>query len=201
MIAVRNISLRLDGQQIFSNFTLQLPERGCLCLSGPSGCGKTTLARVFARLQPVDSGTVSAPEPGQSAVMFQENRLLPWLTAAQNIAAALPRGQEQLASEWLHMVELSDAADSYPAALSGGMQRRVALARALAYGGQLLILDEPFQGMDRALCQRLYALVRAAAEDRPVLVITHQPDEAAALGRTIMLSGPPLRRMQTQPDL
>ncbi len=123
-------------------------------------------------------------------MLFQEDRLLPWLSAARNVSAVCPMAE---ALRQLEAVGLAAAADAMPDELSGGMRRRVALARALAYPARLLILDEPFNGVDAATKQTLYPLIRAQAKSRPVLLITHHADEIAALAnRVITLSGPPL---------
>lgn len=192
MIKLENIALRYGDKTVLDRFSLTLPEAGITCLLGPSGCGKTTLARVLAGLQRPDSGEVSGILPGETAFLFQEDRLLPWCTALENVQAVLPKARRSQARDWLEAVELEESLNALPASLSGGMQRRVALARALAYGGRLLILDEPFKGLDQALARRLYPLVQKAAEVRPVLVITHDPEEAQALGRVLRLDGVPL---------
>jgi ABC-type nitrate/sulfonate/bicarbonate transport system ATPase subunit len=152
-----HVSLALGGKEILRDLTLSLPEGEITCLLGPSGCGKTTLLRVLAGLQKPDGGSVHAP-PG--ALLFQEDRLFPWRTALQHISDVLPTERQGEAAMWLGKMELSAEAESYPAALSGGMRRRVALARALALKRPLLLLDEPFTGMDDALRGRLSPLLR-----------------------------------------
>ena len=193
MIQLRNATVRFGEKTVLENFSFTLPDGGVTCLLGPSGCGKTTLARVLAGLTPPGSGTLTGIAPGQTAFVFQEDRLLPWLTARENVAAVLPRANRGEADRFLAAFELSQAGDLLPRELSGGMQRRVALARGFAYGGRLLILDEPFKGLDQDLVRRLYPLVLEAAGTKPVLLITHQPQEAEALGTVLRLSGPPLQ--------
>ncbi len=190
MIELRDLCVAFGEKQVLDHFSLTLPERGVISLSGPSGCGKTTLARVLCFLQKPDSGGIYGLQPGQTSVMFQEDRLFPWRTVRQNLELVTsPRD----AGEWLERMELQQEADVLPETLSGGMRRRVSLARALAFDGKLLILDEPFKGMDDALKQRLYPHVRAQAERRAVLLITHEAEEAQALAqRRLHLQGPPL---------
>ncbi len=196
MIELRSVSLSYGEKSVLSDFSLTLPETGILCLSGPSGCGKTTLTRVLAFLETPDTGEVAGLAPGETAVLFQEDRLLPWLSAADNLKAACP-GADALA--WLSAVGLADEANTKPAALSGGMRRRAALARALAYESRLLILDEPFNGVDEAAKRSLYPLIRQAAADKPVLLITHhQPEIDALADRIVRLDGPPLRILSDQ---
>ena len=114
-------------------------------------------------------------------MVFQEDRLLPWRTALENVAL-VREGSEADARDLLSALGLSAEADQIPAALSGGMQRRVALARALNFGGDVLLLDEPFKGLDAALCMEAIAVVRGRF---PLTVIaTHDRAEAEALGMT-----------------
>lgn len=200
MIELKELSLSFGDCRALERCTETLPECGVVCLFGPSGCGKTSFARVLTGLQKPDSGSVSGIRPAEAAVVFQEHRLLPWLTVRENVAAVLPKGGDAL--YWLRAVGLEAAADLLPRALSGGMQRRAALARALAYGGKLLVLDEPFQGLDLAAKQELYPHIRAAAAAKPVLLITHDSAEAESLSDEIWyVDGPPLRVLRrNRPD-
>jgi NitT/TauT family transport system ATP-binding protein len=133
------------------DFSFSFPLQGITGLTGPSGCGKTTLLRVIAGLERPSAGSVTGIVPKDIAFLFQENRLFPWRTALQNIMDVLPRERREEARLWLSRMELEDEQGRFPAELSGGMRRRVALGRTLALGGKLLILDEPFSGIDAAL--------------------------------------------------
>ncbi len=189
MIALEKVCFSYGEGEIMHDFSLTLPPCGVCCILGASGCGKTTLLRLLAGLETPQSGTVA--RPAQVAYLFQENRLLPWATALENLRLVCG---EQAAQAWLARVELAQAAGERPEALSGGMQRRVALARALALPSEVLLLDEPFTGMDEALRARLYPLILEAAEQKPVLLVTHERQDAQALAQTIWTaSGPPLR--------
>lgn len=128
-------------------------------------------------------------------MVFQENRLLPWATALENITAVLNgKNASDTAAYWLEQVGLGDALDKRPDQLSGGMRRRVAIARALAVPGDLLILDEPFSGLDQQLWTRIAETVALSCRERPGVLVTHLPQEAQAMGaRMLRLSGPPLR--------
>lgn len=174
---------------MLDHFTLEIPASGLTALSGPSGCGKTTLLRVLAGLQPAEGGRVELP--GQSAMLFQEDRLLPWRTVEQHIADVLPRSRGGEAERWLSLVELEGEEAARPAALSGGMGRRLALARCLACGGAVLLLDEPFTGVDSQRAGRILERIRALGI--PALLSSHQPGVVARCDRVISLEGPPLR--------
>ena len=191
MISLANITVRFGGKTVLDRFSLQLPEAGVTALSGPSGCGKTTLLRVLAGLQPVEGGTVDVPP--DPVLLFQENRLLPWRTVGQHIADVLPRDRRGEAGRWLALAELEGEEDSYPAALSGGMGRRLALARALACGGGLILLDEPFTGVDAPRAARILERVREL--DVPVVLSTHEREVVDLCDRVIGLEGPPLRTL------
>lgn len=178
MITVQNLSFSYGEKKILENVSFAFPS-AVTCIEGPSGCGKTTLLRLIAGLEKPDSGLISGV-PFKISFLFQEDRLLPWFTAEENIRAVLPKGRKQEAAAWLSAVELSQEAEKRPENLSGGQRRRVALARALAYDGSLLILDEPFKGLDHALIKRLAPLV--LSKNVPIIMTSHAPEEAELLG-------------------
>ena len=173
---------------MLERFSLKVPGEGVTALSGPSGCGKTTLLRVLAGLLEPETGAVAGAE--RPVILFQEDRLLPWRTCAQHIADVLPRERRGEAGEWLALAELEGEEDRYPDALSGGMGRRLALARALACGGDLLLLDEPFTGVDAPRAGRILDRIRALGT--PVILSSHEGEVVARCDRVIALDGPPL---------
>lgn len=190
-VHAEHISFAYNGQPVLFDFNMELPAHGIVALSGPSGCGKTTFLHLMAGLILPDSGLVKGIMRHRIGVVFQEDRLLPWLTAAENLNLIF-RNQAQTA-EWLLNVQLSEQANYYPSELSGGMKRRIALARALAFDCDLLLLDEPFQGLDQDLKERMYERVREASLTKPVLMVTHDTLEIAELADQIFqASGPPL---------
>lgn len=194
MIQVENVTLRYGDKLVLDRFSLEISGEGLTALSGPSGCGKTTLLRVMAGLEKPESGAVSGVDPARTAFLFQEDRLLPWRTAERQIADVLPRSRREEAGRWLAFAELEEEGDAYPAALSGGMARRLALARCAALGGELLLLDEPFAGVDAERTARM--LERLRALNIPAVLATHQPQVLAACDRIFSLDGPPLRRVE-----
>ncbi|OUN21720.1 ABC transporter ATP-binding protein [Flavonifractor sp. An82] len=191
MISVKDITVRFEEKTVLDRFSLELPAKGITALSGPSGCGKTTLLRVLAGLQPVEGGAVTAPTP--PVILFQENRLLPWRTAEQHITDVLPRSRRGEAERWLALAELEGEEKTHPAALSGGMGRRLALARTLACGGGLFLLDEPFTGVDTPRAARILDRVRQLGV--PVVLSSHEAEIVALCDRVVELSGPPLCRV------
>ncbi len=192
MIKLWNITVCYGEKLILDRFSLEIPRRGLTALSGPSGCGKTTLLRAAAGLAKPSEGSVSGADPARTAFLFQEDRLLPWRTVYQHITDVLPRSRRGEAGRWLAFAELEGEGNAYPAALSGGMARRLALARCAALGGDLFLLDEPFAGVDQERTARI--LDRLRGLDVPVVLATHQPQVLAACDRIISLDGPPLRR-------
>jgi len=169
---------------------------GEICVvTGPSGCGKTTLLNIVAGLDRDFSGAVRF-EPSRTpriGYVFQSPRLLPWRTVRDNIALMLPRQVDSAALErLLAEIGLADAADAFPARLSGGMARRAALARAFAIAPDLLLMDEPFVSLDAAAGERLRRLLLRLVARRPatVLFVTHDLGEAAALADRILVLSP-----------
>lgn len=187
MLELKELSLSFGGHAVLSNCSLHIAPGERIALMGPSGCGKTTLLRTALSLQQPDSGTVVC-RAHKPAAVFQEPRLLPWLTALENVNLVLSDTPETLpaARAWLECMELADSAGLYPAELSGGMQQRVSLARALACEPDLLVLDEPFKGLDSALYDRILEVLKKALDGASLLLATHREEEALALGCRIV---------------
>lgn len=180
-----DVSKRYDGRAALSHFTLALPQTGGVCLFGPSGCGKTTALRLLCGLETPDAGSVLGMEGLRIACQFQEDRLLPWYTVRKNLALACPDGADRV-DTWLSRVGLLDAGEKLPAELSGGMRRRVALARALLFGGDVLLLDEPLKELDDAMRLRLLDVIAEHMPGRLTVLVTHSRDEAERLGLPIV---------------
>ena len=190
MIQIDNLTLSYGDKAVLEGFSLALPLEGVTALRGPSGCGKTTLLRCIAGLARPKSGQTIGVSPRETAFLFQENRLFPWRTAGQHIADVLPRERRGEVPRWLALAELEGEERVYPAALSGGMNRRLALARCLALGGALYLLDEPFSGVDPDRAERIMGRIRALGT--PVLLVSHEPAVLALADRVVELDGPPL---------
>ena len=185
MLKLTAISHSYGDHTVLRNVNLTLRPGQRLAVMGPSGCGKTTLLRIALGLLTPTEGTVENTFR-KTSVVFQEPRLLPWRTALQNVNLVLGDGKTTLetARKYLQQVKLADAADKFPRELSGGMQQRVAVARALAAAGDLLVLDEPFKAMDEALREQVISLV--ARTTAAILLVTHDEEEANSLGCEII---------------
>lgn len=184
---------------LFEDLNIAVPSGQVVALIGPSGVGKSTLLRMIAGIDRDFSGRIlidgNAPVDAElPGFVFQDPRLLPWETALGNLLAVKPDLAPEAGKRLLADVGLEAAQELRPAELSGGMQRRVALARALAVSSRLLLLDEPFVSIDRKLARELQALVKRVIDrlGPTVLLVTHDPFDAAALAdRIITLNGRP----------
>ena len=181
MITIDRLTLSYGSQQVLKDCSLQVEAGSRVALMGPSGCGKTSLINVIAGLLTPDSGKVSVN--GKVSYVFQEPALFPWLTAVDNINVVLSDGPETLprAEQLLEAVGLSDCRDKYPHQLSGGQKQRIAICRALAYGGDILLLDEPLKGLDADTRDQVSALLLQEWTGKTLLLVTHDPSEAQSL--------------------
>ncbi len=183
--------VRVDGRALFPPLRLALAPGRWTALLGPSGVGKSTLLRLFAGLPVGGSfeGRIENPQP--VALMAQDPGLLPWLTARRNAAlGARLRGQRADAArldDILARTGLADHAGKYPAALSGGQRQRVALARTLMEDRPLVLLDEPFSALDARMRLAMQDLAGGLLQGRTVLMVTHDPAEAARLADRIFV--------------
>ena len=178
-ITLEGVGRSFDGREVLHGVQLSLPKQGRVCFFGPSGCGKTTLLRLICGLDKPDQGRVIIPAGTRFSCHFQEDRLLPWYTAKENVALVLDHPED--AQLWLDRVLLPDASGLYPDELSGGMRRRVSLARALAHTSDVLVLDEPLRELDEPTSQKMLTLINNSIGDRLFLLVTHDRLQAEAL--------------------
>lgn len=184
MITLSRISKRFDDKDVLHDVSLQLSP-GITCLMGASGVGKTTLLRILTGLEMPDSGAVE-DLPRRIAMVFQEDRLTETLTVRGNLKLSLgKRYDEKKAAQMLESLLLPDILPQTVSALSGGMKRRVALCRALLFDAELIVLDEPFKGLDEDTKRAAMDVLKGYA-NRHVLIVTHDEDEARYLGARVV---------------
>ena len=204
-LSVTNLTRSFGGRRVVDAVSMDIAAGQVTCLLGPSGCGKSTTLRIIAGVESLDSGTVqidglvmadsvtsAPPETRSVGMMFQDFALFPHLTVGQNVAFGL-RGDKadkvRRVGELLEKVSLSSFAAKHPHQLSGGEQQRVALARALAPKPRVMLMDEPFSGLDNRLRDGIRDATLAILKDEKtaVLLVTHEPDEAMRMGDEIAL--------------
>lgn len=205
-LAVRHVSRRYGGRAVVADAGLELHPGRIACLLGPSGCGKSTLLRLIAGLEPVDAGTITAgdltlsapgrmlpPESRSIGFVFQDYALFPHLDVADNIGFGLKNtggpARRARVRELLARFHLEKLGQAWPHTLSGGEQQRVAIARALAREPAVLLLDEPFSGLDGHLRNEVRRTVLADLREAgaAVLIVTHDPEEALLMADDLIL--------------
>lgn len=188
-------SYQVSGRNldVLKNLNLNIDDHEITVVLGRSGCGKTTLLRLIAGLENADSGTVG--NAGKMGVIFQEPRLMPWLSVTDNILFGLDykrRSRRTENGQLMHLLELTGLSgfeNAFPSQLSGGMKQRTALARALAYEPEYLLMDEPFAALDHFTRQQMQEeLIKIhEKEQKGVLFVTHSIDEAMTVGKKIVI--------------
>lgn len=171
MIKFEGVSKAFADKKVVNDVTLDFPEKGICAIVGPSGVGKTTLLRLLLGLEKPDKGSV-VTDIQRFSVVFEDDVLLPWLSAEKNITLANGVDEEK-AKKALDAVGLGGEYASLPTSFSGGMKRRLAIARALAYDGDCLILDEPTIRLNEELAFKLMEHIKEDWKKRLVIMVTH----------------------------
>ena len=190
MLEIQDLSFSYGKKKVIDHLSLTLQSGEILAVMGASGCGKSTLLNLIAGLRKPTAGRILLPKEVRISYAFQEPRLFPWLTVSENLRAVLTDREDadHRIAHALAAVSLSDAAELYPDELSGGMKSRASLARAIAYGGNLFLLDEPFAALNEELraelCQVLRREIHAA--NASAIIVTHQLSDAEALADRIL---------------
>ncbi len=189
----RHIAHAYGSVRALEDISFTAPEGEITCLLGASGCGKSTLLNLAAGLLPVQQGSIHLgdqlladgstnppPEERSVGLVFQDGALFPHMTIARNVGFGLKRSEQGEVEGWLELVGLAGLGTRYPHELSGGQQQRAALARAMAPGPQVLLMDEPFGSVDIVLRRKLRRDCRRLLRDRgaTVVMVTHDPEEA-----------------------
>lgn len=190
-LKLKNITKSFDSKLLFDNFSLNFYEKGLYVIKGESGSGKTTLLRIIAGLDRDYKGEVEGGGYDNVSVCFQEYRLFPQLTALDNILEVISEAssEEQRfnAKKLLRYLNFTDNdMNLKPAELSGGMKQRVAFVRAVLRKSNILILDEVTKELDAELSKKILDIIKAEAEERLVLLVTHKQDEIDYLGGNII---------------
>lgn len=183
-LKIKGLNKKYGNTAVLSDFSYDFPT-GVTAILSPTGSGKTTLLRLIAGLEAPDSGQIE--RHGNISMLFQEDRLLPTLTAIENIEIVLKDAGEAPA-EILSKLGLGGWENSLPHELSGGMKRRVSLARALVYGSDILLMDEPFKGLDTASRDEVMDITASYINGRTVIMVTHNIDEALYLADEIIVA-------------
>lgn len=178
---IRDLHFSFADTVIFDGLTLDIDDGRITAIMAPSGKGKSTMLRLIAGLLVPQSGSIETS--GRSVgIMFQEPRLFPELTVLQNVMLVINQkhGKKERAMELLSAFDVADAADKFPEELSGGMAKRVSLARAIAYDPEILLLDEPFSALDANTKAQVMCQTKRLVAGKTVILVTHDRDEADA---------------------
>ncbi len=196
--SLKNISKKFGTLEIFRDLSVSFLSGRINCILGPSGCGKTTLLNIINGSVRAEKGDWSDFQGLKISYVFQDPRLLPWKTVKENIAFVLKdrlKGEEleNRLNRHIQRVELENFSHYYPSRLSGGMKQRVSLARAFSCDPELILMDEPFKGLDVKLKSNLtrYFLDLWKSDRQTVIFVTHDVEEAVSLGDRIIILGQP----------
>ena len=185
MLKIENLSFSFDDEKIINNFSADFKSGERVCIKGESGRGKTTLLRLICGLEKPQKGLITLTLNEKIGVVFQSDVLLPWYTAFENVKLV---SDEESANKWLKSVSLERSMNKYPSELSGGMCRRVALARAMAYDPDIVILDEAFKGLDTVLKEKIMIVIAEACSNKICVFTSHDEAEIEKFStRTIEL--------------
>lgn len=200
-------SFQVEDRQhiVLDDFSLTIPADGITVLLGRSGCGKTTLLRLIGKLDTPDAGEIVFPAQAKTAFVFQEARLMPWLTVWKNITFGLKKKEidEQEIKHLITLTGLDGFSYALPQQLSGGMRQRCALARALALHPRFLLMDEPFAALDYFTREKMQQALLDIHKQTScgILFVTHNIDEALTLGdRIVVLQNKKVKKIYTAPN-
>ena len=201
-LEIRKLGKSYGKQTVFENFNIKFEDNVINCILGASGCGKTTLLNIISGLEDYDYGEIIGTEGKNFSYIFQEPRLLDWYTVRENMEFVMgPLGisdSNERIDRYLRITGLDRFSLYFPNQLSGGMKQRLSIARAFAYPGKIMLMDEPFKGLDVKLKKELTdEFITLWKEDRrTVLFVTHEPREALMTADNIhIIGGEPCREL------
>lgn len=189
-IEMEHIQKSYGKQVVLADFSMEVKDGETVCLMGTSGIGKTTLLRILAGLTKPDGGKILGVQGKKITMVFQEDRLIDWADAIANVELVLGKNARRdfLRAE-LEAVGLHDCEGKPVAQLSGGMKRRVAIVRAVCAGGEILLLDEPFTGLDEQTRKQAADYLKTRTQGRTVIMVTHDVQDAVRLGARVVWVG------------
>jgi len=195
-ISIRNLNKAYENEEVFKDFNLNFNDEKVNCIIGTSGCGKSTFLNIIAGITEIQSGEISGVSLSDISYVFQEDRLIEWLTVKENLELALKKYFnnsiiDSKVDEILKLVGIYDTKNKYPNALSGGMRQRVNIARAFGKPSKLILMDEPFKSLDYKLKYTIIDEFKDLLnkEKRMVILVTHDLDEAIYFQGNIIVFG------------
>ncbi len=188
MIRLEGISLKFDKQTVISKLDHTFEDGVFYGITGPSGVGKTTLINAIAGLITPSDGKI-VKDDQKISYIFQEPRLFPWMTALENVECVCH--DKEISEHYIELL-LGEGKDKYPHELSGGMKQRVSIARALAYGADVLLLDEPFKGLDIETKQNTIDTVMEFIKGKTAILVSHAPEELSLCDQVYRMDGVPV---------
>lgn len=204
-LEIKNLNKSYAEESIFKNFSLQLSDDKINCIIGPSGCGKTTFLNILAGLIEYESGSFNGISKNDISYIFQEDRLIEWLTVKENLQITLKKYYKKSSLDdeienLLDIVGIKSVEDKYPDELSGGMRQRVNIARAFGKPSKILLMDEPFKSLDYKLKYTIIDEFKNILNKnkRLVILVTHDLEEAVYFnGRIFVFGSKPVKVLKT----
>ncbi len=196
VISIKNINKRFNERVIFNDFNIDFYKNKVNCIIGKSGCGKSTLLNIISGIIPNDDGNFETIDKYGISYIFQDDRLIDWLTVGENISLIVKKiypkqKTQELCDKYLDLVGIKEYKNYYPQMLSGGLRQRVNIARAFIYPSKIVIMDEPFKSIDiinkKIIMNNFKKILEK--EERTVLFVTHDIEEAILLSDKIYVLG------------
>ena len=192
MIKLENITVKYGKQTVIDGLSFTFEDNIFYGITGGSGIGKTTLINAIAGLVPLSKGTINT-NSAKIGYIFQDPRLFPWMTALENVACVC--NDKEKAHYYLNLL-LSESDNKYPHELSGGMKQRVSIARALAYESDIMLLDEPFKGLDEQTKQRTIQTVLQSLKNKTAILISHDKAELSLCNKIFQIQKSSVRVLE-----